>query len=338
MKIKEKISQDCGIIIGRFQVHELHQAHQDLIQTVCDKHDKVIMFLGLSPIRGNLENPLDFEARKQMILEKFPNINVLYIDDVRDDDVWSKKLDSQIERLISPHQTVALYGSRDSFINGYKGKYPTVELESNVIISGTEIRKKIRNKVKPTVDFRAGAIWETGFRYPTVFTTVDIAILDDSGNLLLAQKPGEKEYRFVGGFSDPKSLSFEQDARRETIEETGLEVSNPEYIGSTKIDDWRFKNTQDCIRTMFFKVKRIYGVPKAQDDIESLKWFKLNELNYTDIVKEHWVLLEMLFKSVFPAGIIGGGVGAHGKVKIEKTLSEGVKECLVINQKLHEVI
>jgi bifunctional NMN adenylyltransferase/nudix hydrolase len=53
-------------------VPELHDAHKDLIETVCDKHDKVIIFLGLSPLMVTRENPLDFESRKQMILEQFP--------------------------------------------------------------------------------------------------------------------------------------------------------------------------------------------------------------------------------------------------------------------------
>lgn len=299
MKVKvTDNNQDVGIVVGRFQVHELHEAHIDLINTVVNKHDKVIIFLGLSPVRGTLTNPLDFEARKQMILERYPHVNVLYIDDVRDDELWSKKLDDQIGRLTGPMQTVALYGSRDSFIAHYKGRYNTIELEPDTIISGTEIRKRIRNKVKPSADFRAGAIWATGFRYPTVFTTVDIAIFDDDNRLLLAKKPGENFYRFVGGFSDPKSQNFEQDARRETVEETGLEVSDPIYIGSQTIDDWRFRSGNDCIRTLFFAVKRIYGTANAQDDIESLKWFNLKDLKEQDIMEEHRGLFKMLLDNL----------------------------------------
>ena len=31
---------DVGVIVGRFQVHELHQAHRELIQYVMDRHDR----------------------------------------------------------------------------------------------------------------------------------------------------------------------------------------------------------------------------------------------------------------------------------------------------------
>ena len=52
MKPKTNPSTDVGIIVGRFQVDELHDAHVDLIQYVFDQHPKVIIFLGLSP--GNI--------------------------------------------------------------------------------------------------------------------------------------------------------------------------------------------------------------------------------------------------------------------------------------------
>jgi len=73
--MKEKTSasgQDVGIIIGRFQVHQLTQAHKELIQFVIDRHTKVVIFLGLSPLLVTRNNPLDFESRKQMILKEFP--------------------------------------------------------------------------------------------------------------------------------------------------------------------------------------------------------------------------------------------------------------------------
>ena len=58
-KVKPKVEPkyDVGVIIGRFQVPELHQAHLDLIQAACNAHDKVIIFLGLSPLMVTQENP-----------------------------------------------------------------------------------------------------------------------------------------------------------------------------------------------------------------------------------------------------------------------------------------
>src|SRR5690606_25736909 len=118
------------------------------------------------------------------------------------------------------------------------GSFPIRELESTKYISGTEIRKRIANKYTQTPSFRAGAIAASLDRYPTCYPTVDVAIIDASrGMLLLGKKDGEQSLRFIGGFADPKSSSYEVDARREVMEETGIEVNDTKYIGSTIIND-----------------------------------------------------------------------------------------------------
>jgi bifunctional NMN adenylyltransferase/nudix hydrolase len=271
---------DVGVIVGRFQVHELHQAHRDLIDYVCARHEKVVIFLGLSPLMVSTNNPLDFEARKQMLLEAYPEVNVLYIKDVNSDEVWSDRLDAMIEDLKTPAQSVVLYGGRDSFIDHYRGEFPTQELTQAVFMSGTVERKQIaRSSSRRTPDFRAGVIWASQSRYPTVYTTVDIAVLkhdrledrkpaseswkkcnvcsprraclihreeaeayyakEHPTQLLLGRKPNEKLYRFIGGFSDPRSESFEHDAKREVMEEAGIEVGDLRYLGSLNVDDCR---------------------------------------------------------------------------------------------------
>ena len=59
MKAKET-KTDVGVIVGRFQVHELHEGHRGLIDTVRDKHDKLIMFLLLARLRNTLRTPPRF--------------------------------------------------------------------------------------------------------------------------------------------------------------------------------------------------------------------------------------------------------------------------------------
>ena len=293
--MKEKQDKtDVGVIVARFHAHELHEAHKDLIQTVLDKHERVIIFLGLSPLKNTLRKPLDFKSRKAMIEESFKNVEVHYVDDNRDDAVWSKNLDRQIQKWLNPAQTVTLYGSRDSFIKHYSGKYPTCELEAEVFVSATEIRKKIINNYTPTKDFRAGMIAATGTRYPIAYQTVDIAILNSTkGEILLVKKPTEPKFRFCGGFSDPNSISLETDAKREVKEETGIEIGEPQYIGSTLINDWRYASENDKIKTAFFVAEYIFGAPQGADDVEVAKWFKLNTLTKGDLMEEHGVLLDM---------------------------------------------
>jgi bifunctional NMN adenylyltransferase/nudix hydrolase len=297
MKKAESPTADVGIIIGRFQIHELHEGHIDLIQSVCNIHPKVIIFLGLSPVLTTQNNPLDFESRKQMILEKFPHVNVLYIKDQKSDKEWSKDLDEKIKDLVTPNQSVTLYGSRDSFIKYYTGKYPTQELVQERYISASEIRKGICKKVKNTPEFRAGVIWASGNRFPTCFPCVDIAIFnEDYTKILLAKKSKESLYRFVGGFADPKSNCYESDAIREVQEETGLEIGDLKYIGSTIINDFRYNREIDKIKTLFFIGKILFGRPEANDDICEVKFFDIDKLKEADIMPEHNLLFDMLKK------------------------------------------
>jgi bifunctional NMN adenylyltransferase/nudix hydrolase len=294
--MKEKtVKTDCGIIVARFHLHELHEAHKDLIQSVINRHERTIIFLGLSPLKNTENNPLEFKHRKAMIEERFSDVEIHYIDDNRDDIVWSTILDKQIRKWLNPTQTATLYGSRDSFLKCYHGKFPTCELESEIFVSATEIRRKIINSYPPTKDFRAGLIAGTGLRFPTAYQTVDGAIINDKGDFLMAQKPGETKWRFIGGFSDPRSTSLEMDIVREIKEEAGnIEVSEPHYLGSTLIDDWRYRKEKDKIKTAFFIVKFLWGSPTGGDDIESVKWFHLKDMTDKNIVPEHIVLVKML--------------------------------------------
>jgi bifunctional NMN adenylyltransferase/nudix hydrolase len=230
-----------------------------------------------------------------MLLEKFPNINVLYIKDQASDELWSKELDEKIGDLVGPNQTALLYGSRDSFIKYYTGKYATQELVQEVFVSGREVRKAISKTVKSSADFRAGVIWASGNQYPQCYATVDIAIFnEDNSKVLLGRKPKEDKFRFIGGFSTPTSNSYEDDAIREVEEETHLVINYPAYIGSYLIDDWRYRSETNKIKTLFFVATHTSGIPQAGDDIAELKWFDIKKLKKVDIVEAHSVLLEAL--------------------------------------------
>lgn len=290
---------DVGVIVGRFQVPELHEAHRDLITSVLDRHSKTIIVLGLSPLPVTKQNPLDFQARLQMLTEQFPRVVVVPLNDQPSDELWSKRLDQSIEALVSPGQTVALYGSRDSFMKHYHGRYDTVELLQESYISGTEMRNKVAaGATVSSVDFRRGVVWASTGRFPVCYPTVDVAVLDEGcKRVLLARKPGRTFYQFIGGFADPSSLSYEADARREVDEEAHIEITDPEYIGSYPVDDWRYRGEVDQIKTLFFGAKLLFGRPRADDDIEEVRWFDLPQPGdriKIPILDGHGPLLEAL--------------------------------------------
>lgn len=126
--------------------------------------------------------------------------------------------------------------------------------------------------------------------YPTVFATVDI-VIKKGGKLLLGRKAKQNKFRFLGGFADPAlDNSYEEAAMREAKEESDLDVTKVRYMGSTRIDDPRYRGTEHCIITHLFFAEEWSGEPKASDDIAELKWFDEAALSESDFVEEHGVL------------------------------------------------
>ena len=295
MKTTEN-NAEVGIIVARFQTPFLHDGHKEILETVRSNHPRVVIFLGNSFIKYTVNNPFDFAIRKAMIEESYKDVEILYIDDVGDNELWSKNLDRQIQKLLGANLHAVLYGSRDSFINGYKGKYPTIELIPSKFISASEIRREAGIRAKHTLDFRLGMVHVLQAQFPSFKLTVDMAIMNfDTQELLLARKPGRTTLCFVGGFSDPaKDKSAEGAAARETLEETGLEVDAYTYIGSSLVDDLRYRKEVDKIMTAFYLMKYNGGTPKADDDIEFVCWRKLSDIKDEEVSPSHQPLLKKL--------------------------------------------
>lgn len=288
---------DVAVIVGRYQTFQLHTDQIRMIDEVIKRHSHTIIVLGNSLMRGTIANPLDFRARKTMIQEKFPKIDILYINDIpKDNTLWSNNLDKLIKENINSNQTVAIYGSKDTFIAKYNGKFAKFEFEASSFVSADELRRQATSNYTPNEQYRAGIVAAQANRFPTAYQTVDIAIVDDNGRLLLGRKPNETKWRFIGGFSDPASVSLEADARREAYEETGVEVDGITYLGSMKINDSRYLFEVDCIKTAFFVGKYVFGRPQGNDDIAEVRWFDIKNLNKNDIGEFHHILVDVLIE------------------------------------------
>ncbi len=245
------------------------------------------MFLGVPIISSTKQNPLDFATRREMLLEKYPNIIVLPLKDMRSDELWSKNLDSQISTPFG-ELSALLYGSRDSFIPYYKGKYTTTELITDTFYSGTEVRNQVSKEILSSSDFRAGVIHANYAQRPVTYPTVDIVAYNDKGQILLGKKPNETKYRFIGGFVDRTDKSCEDAAKREFSEETGgCEIGDLQYVSSGQINDWRYAGEEDGIMTTLFIGKFVFGSIQPSDDIESLHWLFPAEISNTDVMEEH---------------------------------------------------
>ena len=157
-----------GVIVGRFQAQRLTDGHKELIRRVLSRSDKVIIFVGVYPRTPDFKNPLPYSIRKDMIWEFLllsnsrPNVEVCPFLDVFNLPLWNDNLTKKVESMTSPDDSVVLYGSRDSFIFKYDGKYETCEIEANGDFSATELRQQIVDDFNKTVvseEVRKGIIF-----------------------------------------------------------------------------------------------------------------------------------------------------------------------------------
>lgn len=295
MKTKK---HEIGVIVGRFQLDELHDGHLALIKDVATRHERCLILVGVSPVLGSKEHPLDFANREAMIKRWFPNILVLPILDNYSDEVWSENIDKTI-KTIFPVGSVCLYGGRDSFIEYYSGVYDCYEFPSVSHKSATEVRKEIGKKVVNSSDFRRGIIYGTQNLYPRVFLTVDVAIIKDYNDdfyVMLGRKKDQTKWRFPGGFVDQKE-TLEQAANREALEETGV-VTDCFYLTSTVLNDWRYRNTSDSVLScLFVSYNNDVSKAVAGDDLEEIKFVKLSDAK-KEIIEEHTYFLEKVIANI----------------------------------------
>lgn len=280
---------NVGVIIGRFQTPDLHEGHTNLIDHVVDRHKKVIILVGSTPgVYVTRRNPLDFFTRKMMLQEKYPEVTVLPISDMQDDGDWSYSVDQRIIEVCGDHESVLLYGSRDSFVPAYRGRFDTVELDSSCDVSATEARALASNDVRADPLFRRGVVYAAHNRHPVTFPTVDIVVVKygdaetNATHIAIGHKKSDKagQWRFPGGFVDPRrDVSLEDAAKREVSEELGqVGIGDLRYIGSCFIDDWRYRNEVDGIMTSIFVAKYTFGQLQAGDDLHEAMWASIEDL------------------------------------------------------------
>jgi bifunctional NMN adenylyltransferase/nudix hydrolase len=292
-----------GVIVARFQTPYLHEGHKHILEEIRSRHNKIIVVLGVSPVKGSRHNPFDFYTRERMLKQYNPSFVVLPLADESSDKQWSIHLDNLLRNSF-PMETFILYGSRDCFIFFYSGNLTVEELPKTGDYSATSIRNANSDKVRDTEDFRMGINYAYHNTYTKVYSTVDIALFNaDNTKLLLGRKHASTEWRFPGGFTDTTDENYEAAARREVAEECGnIETAKMQYIGSARIDDWRYRNEADKIITLFFKTSVVFGKPAAGDDLEEIKWVTLEELELMrqngQLSKEHSILTKMLLNNL----------------------------------------
>jgi nicotinamide-nucleotide adenylyltransferase len=132
-----------ALFIGRFQ--PFHLGHLDAIKQITEQN--IIIGIGSSQYSKTEDNPYSFEERKQMIKQALEELNINYtvvaIPDIHNEENWV----NHIEKIANKFDVI--YTGNDVVKKLFAQKnYPVKLLKINIPISGTEIRKKMRENKK----------------------------------------------------------------------------------------------------------------------------------------------------------------------------------------------
>lgn len=304
--ISRKAEKTVGVIIGRFQVAELHLGHKHLVKYAMGECDTVAVVLGKGGALPSERNPLPSPVRTRVIRESFPNVLVLEHRDHPSDIAWSKGLDLLLAKTF-PDAKIRLYASRDGFTPHYFGELPIVVVPMIPKISGTKERSAKTNPREWNKSFRKGMIAAQHLRSDISYQAVDIAVVRyPKLDILLGQKKtDEGKWRLIGGFTDPNDKSLEEAALRELGEEAGNVMTHGlKYIGSYRVNDWRYKDERDKIMTALFLTYHLGGTPRAGDDLIKVAWHPLS-IGENDIVPVHRSLIAEIVESIAKKGGVG---------------------------------
>jgi len=311
-----------GAVVGRFQVPELTQGHRDLLNAVMERSDRLVILLGVSPLDGKVkENPLTFDQRTSLFRD-YGHATILPVFDQPNDKLWSTALDRLLNDLFLGSE-ITLFGGRDSFTTSYMGQFGTeiLSFHASATVQGTKMRNAIKESREP--EFLRGQIYSLVNQYPKTFPTVDIVVIKDT-ELLLIQRADTSEWTLPGGFVDPTDRSLELAAKRELYEELGiLSDENMVYVGSTVINDWRYRSCRDKIMTSLFVIEpTIESITPNPLEVQDYKWVKL--LVALEVIAPHHIpLIRMLITRHLKLFVRENELDQTGKITSDTRILRG---------------
>ncbi|MDQ6963231.1 MAG: NUDIX domain-containing protein [Mariprofundaceae bacterium] len=301
-----------SVVIGRFQVPDLHEGHRHLLD-VANQADQLIIVVGVHVFPASRDHPMDFDSRRMMLEKYYPQATILGLNDTASDRVWSAHLDA----LIQAHtifESVILYAGRDSFSSHYYGQFSVHHVAQIEQHNGQGLRQKVRDKPLDSHDFRHGVVYATQAKYSTFYMTVDIALLcqyEGRTWVLLGYKKHEpKRWCFPGGFVDAGDETTELAARRELYAETAYQSKDDlKLVGHFRIKDWRQTPDQQLI-TFFYTTWCDYTSFKAANHLEQLAWHSLEHLDQINFADDHAMLYQQLIAYYIPIPLQDAGFRA----------------------------
>lgn len=288
-----------GVVIGRFQAHHLTDGHRHLFAQVATRSARVLVLIWCPPVIGTKRDPLEYLLRARMVQDYWtetfgssPDLAVLPCLDCPTNEEWAHRVDQMIE-AVSVGRPAVVFMGEDSGATVYEtvgGRHPVERIDDAPGPHATRIRGAI--VPRHTEDFRAGVVYAIDRRFNNPYPVVDVAIFRDDWIVLIRKQQAGAKWRLPGGFVEVGE-TYEAAAIREAREETGLQINEPVYAGSTPVQDWRYPWRTEGITTALFTAGYSGGnLPVANDDAYASGWFEVARAPHL-IHDHHAALLTM---------------------------------------------
>lgn len=257
-----------GVLIGRFQVPQMHEGHRFIVRRMLEQCDEVLILFGSANRTRSVKNPFTYRERREATHRLFPSVITAPLNDyLYNDSQWmadvAATIQGVLESVTSDHQEnfeVVLYGHHkdgNDYLKWFP-QYDYVNINSDIDISGTEVRNSFMHLLPENVQADAAYFAkerETFNKYPypaSLNICCGDAVVECLGHILLIKRkftPGAGNWALPGGHKNTNE-TFLECALRELAEETNLRIPLPVLLGS-------IKSTR-----LFDSPKRSSGIPK----------------------------------------------------------------------------
>lgn len=257
-----------GVLIGRFQVPEMHEGHRFIVRQMLEQCDQVLVLFGSANRATSVKNPFSYRERRLSTFRLFPEVLMAPLNDyLYNDSQWMADVAATIEgcreSLENDFQAnfdVLLYGHHkdgNDYLNWFP-QYEYVNINSDIDISGTEIRNSFTHLLPENVQadmkyFAKEKLLFKDYPFPDALNiSCGDAVVECLGHILLIRRkytPGAGNWALPGGHKETNE-TYLQCALRELGEETNLRIPQQVLVGS-------IKSTR-----LFDSPKRSSGIPK----------------------------------------------------------------------------